>query len=191
MHIGLYFGTFNPVHKGHLAVAEGMYRQGLFDAVWFVVSPSSPFKTYSQLLDERKRLDLVNVAIEKLPYCLVSDVEFTMERPSYTYLTLRKLKETYPKTVFSIIMGEDNLDGMEKWKNYEEIMQNHSIFVYPRAGIWQKKDLKNVFYIDLPLLNISSNQIRERLQKGESIEKLVPKNVVEMIEKEGLYGIFV
>ena len=187
MHIGLYFGTFNPIHNGHLAIAEKMYEQGLFDAVWFVVSPNSPFKEYGSLLDEYKRLELVNVAIKELPYCLASDIEFTMERPSYTYLTLRKLKEQYPCHTFSIIMGEDNLNEMEKWRNQEEIMQNHSIFVYPRTGISAKKDLKNVFYIDLPLLNISSSLIRERLKKQESVETFVPKNVIEIIEKEELY----
>jgi nicotinate-nucleotide adenylyltransferase len=104
MHIGLYFGTFNPIHNGHLAVAEGMYKQGLFEAVWFVVSPNSPFKEYTMWLNEQKRIDLVNIAIKELPYCLASDIEFNMERPSYTYLTLRKLKETYPDTIFSIII---------------------------------------------------------------------------------------
>jgi len=184
MHIGVYFGTFNPVHNGHLRIAEAMYQQGLFDAVWFVVSPNSPFKNYAQLLDEQKRLELVSIAIKELPFCLASDIEFSMERPSYTYLTLRKLKETYPNNIFSIIMGEDNLDSIEKWKNYKEIMQNHSIYVYPRAGISQKKAIKNVFYINLPLLNISSNQIRDRLKKRESIKELVPESVIEIIEKE-------
>ena len=187
MHVGLYFGTFNPVHKGHLAIAEGMHKQGLFDAIWFVVSPNSPFKKYNALLDEHKRIELVKVAIEELPFCAASDIEFNMKRPSYTYLTLRKLKAIYPDHIFSIIMGEDNLNGMEKWKNHEEILQNHSIYVYPRIGVWQKKEIKNVFYIDLPLLNISSSQIRERLQKKESIENFVPKSVIEIIAKEKLY----
>jgi len=161
-----------------------MYKQGLFDAVWFVVSPNSPFKEYNLLLDEHKRLDLVKLAIEKLPYCTASDIEFAMERPSYTYLTLRKLKEKHPEHIFSIIMGEDNLNGIEKWKNYEEIIQNHAIYVYPRGEISQRKNMKNVFYIDLPLLNISSSQIRERLQKGESIAEFLPDNIIEIIEKE-------
>jgi nicotinate-nucleotide adenylyltransferase len=187
MHIGLYFGTFNPIHHAHLAVAEGMYRRVVFDAVWFVVSPNSPFKVYSQLLDEIKRLELVNVAIENMPYCLALDVEFQMERPSYTYLTLRKLKQLYPEHTFSIIMGEDNLIAIQQWKNHEEILRNHAIYVYPRDGVKQKKDLSNVFYIDLPLLNISSSQIRERLRNGESIENLVPKDVIEIIEREELY----
>ena len=181
MHIGLYFGTFNPIHNGHLAVAEKIYKQGFFDAVWFVVSPNSPFKEYTMLLDEQKRIDLVNVAIKELPYCLASNIEFTMKRPSYTYLTLRKLRETYPHYTFSIIMGEDNLNSLEKWKNHEEIIQNHAIYVYPRAGSSQKKEIKNVFYIDLPLLNISSSQIRERLKEGKSIEELVPENIAEIV----------
>ena len=187
MHIGLYFGTFNPIHNGHLAIAAGMYEQGRFDAVWFVVSPNNPFKEYNLLLDERKRLELVNLAIKDHPCFLASDIEFAMEKPSYTYLTLRQLKAKYPSHTFSIIMGEDNLNEMEKWRNWEEIMQNHSIFVYPRGEIGEKKDLKTVFYIDLPLLNCSSTQIRERLKNKESIEHLVPKNVIELIEKEQLY----
>ena len=182
MHIGLYFGTFNPIHNGHLAIAKQVFQQGLCDAVWFVVSPNSPFKSYSELLDEHKRFDLVNIALKEIPYCTASDVEFNMERPSYTYLTLRKLRDADPNDTFSIIMGEDNLDGMEKWKNYEEILQNHAIFVYPRAGNWQKKTWKNVFYIDLPLLDISSSLIRKRLEKGEDIENFVPQNMVEMIK---------
>jgi len=181
MQIGLYFGTFNPIHKGHLAIAEQMHQQGLFDEIWFVVSPNSPFKAYPQWFDENKRLEFVKLAVKKLPYCLASDIEFAMERPSYTCLTLRKLRESYPHYTFSIIMGEDNLDSMEKWKNYEEIMQNHSIYVYPRAGVWQKKEIKNVFYVDLPLLNISSSQVRERLKNGESIAEFVPKEIVENI----------
>jgi len=183
MHIGLYFGTFNPIHNGHLAIAKEMYKQGLFDVVWFVVSPNSPFKEYCLLLDEYKRLELVNIAIKELPYCFASDIEFSMERPSYTYLTLRQLKEKYPYHTFSIIMGEDNLNDIEKWKNQEEIMQNHSIYVYPRAGTSQKKTMNNVFYIDLPLLNISSSQIRECLKKGETIEEFVPKEVVTKLQE--------
>ena len=183
MHIGLYFGTFNPIHKGHLAIAEGMYKQGFFEAIWLVVSPNNPFKAYPQWLNEHKRLELVNIAIKELPYCLASDIEFKMKRPSYTYLTLRKLQTTYPFHTFSIIMGEDNWNDIEKWKNYEEIIQNHSIYVYPRAGVLQKKEQENVFYIDLPLLNISSSHIRERLKQGKSIEDFVHKDVIKVIEK--------
>ena len=187
MNIGLYFGTFNPIHNGHLAIADRMYQQNLFDAIWFVVSPNSPFKEYASLLDERKRLEMVNIAIKERSYCFASDIEFKMERPSYTYLTLRKLKAEHPNLVFSLIMGEDNLDCIEKWKNYEEIRQNHSFFIYPRTGFFRKKALQNVFYVDLPLLNISSSIIRERLKKEEPIENLVPKSIIEFIEKEQLY----
>ena len=187
MHIGLYFGSFNPIHKGHLAVAEGMYRQSLFSAIWFVVSPNSPFKDCLHLLDEHKRLELVKVAINGLSYCFTSDIEFEMERPSYTYLTLRKLKQIHPSYTFSIIMGADNLSSIDKWKNYEEIIQNHSIYVYPRTGIEPQKDPKNIFYIHLPLVNISSSQIRERLKKGKTVKEFVPKEVIDMIEKEKFY----
>ena len=184
MRIGLYLGTFNPIHKGHLAVAEQMYKQGKFDAIWFVVSPNSPFKTSAECLNENKRLDLVKLALKELPYCTASDIEFEMERPSYTYLTLRKLRAVYPHHTFSIIMGEDNLNDIEKWKNYEEILQNHFIYVYPRGGNFQKKEMKNVFYMDFPLLNISSTQIRERLKNGESIAELVPENIAEMVSTQ-------
>jgi len=183
MHIGLYFGTFNPIHKGHLAVADGVYKQGIFDAIWFVVSPNSPFKTNPQWLDKHKRFELVNIAIEKLPYCSVSDIEFSMERPSYTYLTLRKLRKTDPCHTFSIIMGEDNLNDIEKWKNYEEIIQNHSIYVYPRGENPLRKEIKNVFYVDLPLLNISSSMIRERLKNRESVDEFVPENLIQILKK--------
>jgi len=187
MHIGLYFGSFNPVHNGHLSIAEEMYRQKLFDAVWFVVTPNSPFKEHATLLDERKRLELVNIALKNIPYCRASDIEFNMTRPSYTYLTLRKLRELYPHYIFSIIMGEDNLNSIEKWKNYEEILQNHSIYVYPRVGVGQKKELKNVFYINLPLLNISSSMVRERLKNKENVQSLLPEEVINNIEKESFY----
>jgi len=139
------------------------------------------------LLDEQKRFGLVSLAIKELPFCLATDIEFNMKRPSYTYLTLRKLKETYPNDTFSIIMGGDNFESIEKWKKYEEIMRNHSIYVYPRERVLQVEAIKNVFYIDMPLLNISSTQIRELLTKGESVEGLLPERIIKIIEKEQLY----
>ena len=187
MHIGSYFGSFNPVHNGHIAIAEYMYRQFGFDKIWFVVSPSNPLKKGNDLLDEHKRLDLVKLAIKNKDYFSVSDIEFQMEKPSYTYLTLRKIHTEYPQHSFALILGGDSIDDIKLWKNYEEILQNYTIYIYPRSKKTENSTEKNIIYTNPPLLDISSTQIREKIKNKEDISNFVCSEVMERIEKEGWY----
>ena len=141
--IGLFFGSFNPIHVGHLVIANHIAQSDLLDEVWFVVSPQNPFKEKKSLLEDYHRLALVNEAIEdnqKLKSC---DIEFSMPKPSYTSDTLAYLMDKYPKYEFSLIMGEDNIKSFHKWKNYEVILKNHSIIVYPRMGVNDKSVVKS------------------------------------------------
>ena len=179
MHIGLFFGSFNPVHRGHLAIAEYMYQQFPFDEIWFIVSPSNPLKNENDLLNEHKRLELVKAAIKNTPYFAASDIEFQMEKPSYTYLTLRKIHTEYPQHTFAIILGGDSIDEIKLWKNHEEILQNYTLYIYPRTKITENCTEKNVIYTFPPLLNISSTMIREKIKNKEDISGLVPVGVEE------------
>ena len=190
MTIGLYFGSFNPIHRGHLAIAQYMYENYHFDAIYFVVSPANPFKREASLLDEYKRLELVQIAIEDKNYFFASDVEFYMAKPSYTYFTLQKLCFDFPENTYSLILGSDNVEKIFRWKNNEEILKNYNIYVYPRKENVQEISLKNIIYTHPPLLDISSTMIRERIKKGETIRDLVPSKVAEVIEKENLYTLF-
>ena len=133
MKIGLYFGTYNPIHVGHLIIANHMVDYTELDQVWLVVSPQNPFKTKATLLEDYHRLALVNIAIEGNKKLKASNIEFDLPKPSYTIDTLTYIKEKHPEHNFSIIMGEDNLRSFHKWKNYEQILENHSVFVYPRV----------------------------------------------------------
>ena len=187
MYIGLYFGSFNPVHNGHIAIAECLYRQIGFDKIWFIVSPSNPLKAEKNLLDEHKRLELVKIAIKDKDYFFASDIEFQMEKPSYTYLTLRKIYAEYPQHTFALLLGGDSINNIFLWKNHEEILQNYIIYIYPRSEKTNIVAGKNIIYTDPPLLNISSSLIREKIKKGEDIRCLVHPSVLRMIEKEGLY----
>jgi nicotinate-nucleotide adenylyltransferase len=182
-HIGLYFGSFNPVHNGHTAIAEYMYRQFGFDEIWFVVSPSNPLKKEEDLLDEHTRFELVKAAIKNKKYFLASDIEFQMEKPSYTYLTLRKIHTEYPQHTFALLLGGDSIKNIKLWKNHEEILQNYTIYIYPRG---EKTDTivgKNIIYTNPPLLNISSTMIREKIKNKEDISGLVCAEVGKMIGK--------
>ena len=187
MYIGLYFGSFNPVHQGHIAIAEYMYRQFCFDEIWFIVSPSNPLKEKIDLLDEHKRLKLVQTAIQNKPYFRASDIEFQMEKPSYTYLTLRKIHAENPQHRFSLLLGGDSIEDIKLWKNYEEILQNYTIHVYPRSGKTGNIAGKNIIFAHPPLLDISSTLIRERIKRGEDVSGLIPLNVFQIIKKEKFY----
>ena len=170
MRIGLFFGSFNPVHIGHLILAQSAIDMACLDQVWFVVSPGSPDKDYSKLLHEFDRYDLVFAAIRDNPSFRVSDVEFSLPRPSYTYLTLRKLREKYPEEQFQILMGADNLINFHKWDKWRLISQKCNIIVFDRHG-YKKKSLnsttfkrlnnKNLIFIEFDKVNISSSQLRK------------------------------
>lgn len=163
--IGLYFGSFNPVHSGHLAIAEYMLEHAPVDEIWFVLSPQNPLKNPDVLWSEEKRFDLLKSAIGERSKMSVCTIEWDMPRPSYTIDTLKRLSETYANTEFSIIMGADSLQSIEQWKSFENILNRYKIFVYPRPNVVPNAHFKhpNVTIFDAPLMDISSTQIRNNL----------------------------
>jgi nicotinate-nucleotide adenylyltransferase len=188
-HIGLFFGSFNPVHIGHLIIANAMAEHAGFSKVWFVVSPQNPFKPAKGLLHEFDRFDLVQAAIADNPKLAVSDVEFHLPRPGYTIDTLNFLAEKHPDKKFSIILGEDNLESLPRWKSPEEIMLRYGIYVYPRPDISSSTldDHPSVHKVEAPMVDISATYIRNCIRQGKSIRYLVPDVVDEMIRRKGYY----
>jgi nicotinate-nucleotide adenylyltransferase len=189
MEIGLYFGSFNPIHTGHLIIANHIRQQAGLNQVWFVVSPQNPLKPSASLLNEFHRLALVHLAIDDEPGLKASDIEFRLPRPSYTADTLAYLREKYPQHQFSIIMGSDSFQNLQHWKNPDYILNNHRIYVYKRAGanIEESISVPNVKVLDAPLLQISATHIRNSVKSGRSIRFLVPDKVKDEIEKNGYY----
>ncbi len=190
--IGLYFGTFNPIHVGHLIIANHMVNYGGLDEVWFVVSPKNPFKAKHTLLEDYHRLAMVRVAIENNSNLKASDIEFGLTKPSFTINTLAHLKEKYPTKNFTLIMGEDNLRGLHKWKNYEEIINNYALFVYPRIeGFAEEeyplKNHKNVSFFDAPTMNISSSFIRKSINEKKDVSYLLSEPVFEYLSEMHFY----
>lgn len=187
--IGLFFGSFNPIHIGHLIIANIMAESSDLKKVWFVVSPQNPFKPARSLLHEFDRFDMVRAAIHDNYKLEVSDIEFNLPKPNYTIHTLVHLQEKYPDKEFRVIMGEDNLESFRKWKNHEVILNNYGLYVYPRPGV-QLSELKthpNVRFIEAPLLDISATYIRECIRNKKSIRYLVPDAVAEIIQAKGFY----
>lgn len=176
MKIGLLFGSFNPIHIGHVAIANYMAHSTDLDQVWLVVSPHNPLKDKSTLVDAKKRIARVKKAIGKNQKIKVNSIEFSLPQPSFTIRTLEVLKKKYPKNRFSLIIGSDNLKTFPKWKEYKKILSGYRIFVYPRAGSRGGKLRKhrNVTLIDAPRFDISSTFIREQLKKGKDVRKLLP-----------------
>jgi nicotinate-nucleotide adenylyltransferase len=162
--VGLYFGSFNPVHSGHLAIADYMLEYAPIDELWFVLSPQNPLKNPDDLWSDEKRYELLKSAIDKRSKMSICTVEWDMPKPSYTIHTLKKLSELYVDTEFSIIMGSDNLQHIEQWKSFEEILDVYKIYVYPRPNTAPNAYFKhpNVTVFDAPLMDISSTQIRNR-----------------------------
>lgn len=188
MHIGLYFGSFNPIHTGHLIIASYIAEYTSVDQVWFVVSPQNPLKAKEILLNENNRLHLVELAIQKDDRLKICDVEFTLPRPSYTIDTLIYLSKKYPKNNFSVIMGSDTYKDLPKWKNYQQLIKEYQIMVYPRKNIILDEPLfENTIVINAPLLDISSTYIRKNIQQHKNIQYLVPDKVKEEIEQKGFY----
>ena len=189
MKIGLYFGSFNPVHVGHLIIANHVANETDLNQVWFVVSPQNPFKQSASLLNEYHRLHLIKSAIEGENNLRASNVEFSLPKPSYTVDTLAYLTEKYPEHEFCILMGSDGFQNLMKWKNYEVIIKNHQIIIYKRPGFELIKiSGTNVQILDAPLLQISSTHVRDLVKNKKSIRFLVPDIVKQEIELAGYYA---
>ena len=188
MKIGLFFGSFNPIHNGHLIIANYICETTDLDKVWLVVSPQNPLKLKDTLLKEYDRLHLINLAIDNNKNLKASSIEFKLPRPSYTIDTLTHLKEKYPQHTFVLIMGSDNLVTLHKWKNYELLLKNYEIMVYRRRGFEENPYPQHrVSILDFPYLDISATFIRDNIRKGVSMQFFLPEKVWDYIDGSNLY----
>lgn len=189
MKIGLFFGSFNPIHIAHLIIANHILNETDIEKIWFIVSPQNPFKTENSLLNEYHRLHLVRLATEDDNRINASDIEFHLPRPSYTANTLINLSEKYPQHTFCLIMGSDSFKNLPRWKNYETVLKHYPVYVYLRPGfeIDNKTGAALINIADAPLLQISATQIRKNIQEKKSIRYMVPEKVFEEIERGGYY----
>lgn len=202
--IGLYFGTFNPIHIGHLIIANHLAEYTDLDQVWFIVSPQNPHKKRDTLLEDYHRLAMVKIAVEDNAKLSASDIEFNLPKPSYTSNTLAYLLEKYPDKKFALIMGEDNLRTLHKWKNYEHILSEHDIFVYPRAlteseqeeaniinpkpkGLPEVYNHTNIHLIDAPVMKLSASFIRESIKEGKDVKYLLTSPVYKYLDEMNFY----
>jgi len=191
MNIGLYFGTFNPIHVGHLIIANYMVENSDLDEVWFVVTPHNPFKKKKSLLENYHRLELVHLATENYDKIKPSDIEFHLPQPNYTVHTLAHIADTYPQHTFSLIMGEDNLKSFHKWKNYEFILEHHHLYVYPRIseGNTETQFDKHpkIHHINAPIIEISSTHIRNGIKEKKNIQPMLTEAVWKYIDEMNFY----
>lgn len=191
MKVGLYFGTFNPIHIGHLIIANHMAEHSDLDQIWMVVTPHNPHKQKNTLLDDYHRLHMVHLATENYPKIKPTDVEFKLPQPNYTVNTLAHLQEKYPDYEFSLIMGEDNLNSLHKWKNYEVILQNHDIYVYPRLNSEKINSAfinnPNIHRVGAPVIELSSTFIRESIKHKKNVIPMLPDKVWEYIDHNLFY----
>lgn len=198
--IGLFFGSFNPVHQGHLILVNYLVEETALEEVWFVITPQSPFKQKQRLLDNHHRLALVEEAIEGYPKLKVSTVEFGLPAPQYTALTIAHLMEKHPEASFSLIVGQDHLKSFHKWYNYQALLEGHQIYVYPRMpeeALAASKPLKqpkpeilnhsNLILVSAPVVEISSSYIRKALKAGKNIRPLLPPAVWKYMDEMNFY----
>ncbi len=186
---GLLFGSFNPAHNGHLIIASHFIQNTEIEEVWFVLSPQNPFKTDEKILDGEKRLELLNAAIEENPAFASCDIEFGMETPSYSINTIKKLRDQYPDRQFILIIGSDNLDSFNQWKEYEQILDLVNVYVYPRTAQCTSRFLSHprVTMVRAPLLDISSTMIRKAIVEGKDPKYLLPDVLLKRIQEKGYY----
>ena len=189
MKTGLFFGSFNPIHIGHLAIANYMLEFTDLDELWMIVSPQNPFKTKNSLASEYDRIKMVEMAIGVNTKMSASDIEFRLPKPSYTIDTLTYLEERNPSRKFILLIGSDNLEFFHKWKNYEEILKNYQLYVYPRpgSGLGKYSEYKNIRLVNAPLIEISSSFIRESIKNGKNIQYFLPSQVYEYIKHNNFY----
>jgi len=191
MKIGLYFGTFNPIHVGHLTIGNHLQQHSDLDQVWFVVTPQSPFKKKNSLLDNYQRLEMVYLATKDYNYLKPSTIEFNLKQPNYTIDTLTYLAEKHPEDEFALIMGEDNLKGFHKWKNYELILELHHIYVYPRISDGKLETQfdkhSKITKVDAPIMELSSTFIRNEIKKGNNIRPMLPESVWIYLDEMNFY----
>tara|TARA_R110002126_G_scaffold99202_3_gene230329 strand:+ start:35463 stop:36047 length:585 start_codon:yes stop_codon:yes gene_type:complete len=189
--IGLYFGTFNPIHVGHLIIANYMAENSDLDEIWMVVTPHNPFKKKSSLLENHHRFELVYRATEHYPKIKPCDIEFKLPQPNYTVHTLVHIADEYPEKDFCLIMGEDNLKSFHKWKNYETILEHHHIYVYPRIadGVvdHQFKNHPKIHTVNAPIVQISSTMIRNGIKEKKNIKPLLTQEVWRYIDEMNFY----
>jgi len=204
--VGLYFGTFNPIHIGHVIIANHLAEYSDLDEVWFVVTPMSPHKTKDRILDNMDRYDMVKMAIDGFEKLYVSDIEFHLPKPNYTITTLVHLEERHPNIEFSLIMGEDNLKSLHRWYNFETIIENYHILVYPRIADGKVdeniarqvlrvpqpqgfKELKaNIQLVEAPIIELSSSFIRKAIKEGKNVVPMLDRKVWEWIDKNQFYS---
>jgi len=189
MRIGLFYGSFNPIHRGHLEIASYFVEYADLEQIWFVVSPQNPLKRDIELLEVENRLELVYAAIGDNEQIKCCEVELGLPKPSFTIDTMKELSKAHPDYEFSIIMGTDNLEKLSLWKNYEEILKNYRIFVYPRTGCTGGlfKDHPSVTIIDSQLLDVSATMLRDQVSKQE-FDQWLPSQVAEIIKEKGYYA---
>ena len=191
MKVGLFFGTFNPIHVGHLTIANHIAEYSDLDQVWFVVTPHSPFKKKNSLLDDHQRLEMVYQAVKDYPKLRQSDIEFHLTQPNYTINTLVHLEEKFPDHEFALIMGEDNLKSFHKWKNYQLILELHDIYVYPRISEGkvetQFDEHPKIHHVNSPIMELSSTFIRKSIKEGKNVRPMLPENVWEYLDEMNFY----
>lgn len=191
MKVGLYFGSFNPIHVGHLIIANHMAEYSELDEVWFVVTPQNPHKKKGSLLEDHHRYELVHIAVDDYSKLRPSNIEFKLPQPNYTVHTLAHISEKHPNKEFCLIMGEDNLKSFHKWKNYETILENHDIYVYPRIVGGKVKnqfrDHPKIHRVDAPIIQISATLIRDGIKLNKNVAPMLPQNVWKYIDEMNFY----